>query len=264
MQNVMWHDRTTARGVELYKYKPLQRGQIRVFRMSRGRPDEPLSGTLETGMLQDHCGSQVEHEETTGYVALSYAWGCDELSDLVLCDGQAVRVTASLHGALLQVRNHLPARSYAYALRKAADSTILPSGVWQKGMSAIWADGLCIDQGSILERNEQVQIMGRIFERSNKLLISLGHFRHGDIDQRDRLVNMIRSRGFLQDLPARAATIDWLTGRVWFSRRSVVGWFKSFGRLLRSDAHTCVAILLFLISTLPDGPRTPLQLPTDL
>jgi hypothetical protein len=83
------------------------------------------------------------------YEALSYFWGSAITSHTILCNRAELRVTHNLHTALLQL-------SYPDRTR------------------TIWADGICINQEDILERNSQVQFMGDIYSSATSVVVSLG------------------------------------------------------------------------------------------
>ena len=85
------------------------------------------------------------------YEALSYVWGSNEKSCSVLlqAEGQHLPVTRNLHEALRHLRYHDKER-------------------------IIWADGLCINQSDIAERNSQVALMSDIYLYASRVVIWLG------------------------------------------------------------------------------------------
>ncbi|KAJ5711018.1 hypothetical protein N7488_005174 [Penicillium malachiteum] len=84
------------------------------------------------------------------YKALSYLWGSmtDDLR-LIVCNGYEFTVTANLFKALRRFRDSSEAR-------------------------VMWIDAICIHQGSISERAQQVRIMGQIYECAEEVLVWLG------------------------------------------------------------------------------------------
>lgn len=56
--------------------------------------------------------------------------------------------------------------------------TLVP---WSRGIY-LWADGICINQGNIAERNHQVTLMGDIYGRASKVLAHLGDGRSTEIE----------------------------------------------------------------------------------
>lgn len=127
-----------------FQYEPLEHGKIRVFELFPGRSCDPIAGTLRTVSLDE------AHQP---YEALSYVWGDPALAHTIACCGHKFNVTTSLHSALLR-------------LRKSRDSLV------------IWADGICIDQGSgiesLRERSHQVSMMSKIFSKASRVIIDLG------------------------------------------------------------------------------------------
>ena len=96
----------------------------------------------------------VTFEQVEGhFLALSYAWGGEDLTDTIFCNGHTVRITKNLHSALRRLR--------------------LP-----EAPLSLWCDALCIkqgnDQASLLERSEQIPLMDRIFSMAIRVVIDLG------------------------------------------------------------------------------------------
>lgn len=99
-----------------------------------------LSGGLRVVNLDD------EHD----YEALSYEWGSMELTQkLYLDDGSYVAIAESLFHALRDIRHERTER-------------------------LIWADGLCINQSNLKEREQQVSSMGFIFRRAKSVITYIG------------------------------------------------------------------------------------------
>jgi hypothetical protein len=90
------------------------------------------------------------------YTALSYTWGSPisqataplATSAIILCNGRVLRVGKNLYDALCIMATG-------------------PEGY-------IWADAICIDQGNIVERNDQVAMMGSIYAQAQGTFIWLG------------------------------------------------------------------------------------------
>lgn len=83
------------------------------------------------------------------YRALSYVWGDATIRELITVNGTPHTVTSNLAVALRNIRH--------------ADEAI-----------AIWIDALCINQQDIGEREQQVRIMGDIYQNCEEVLIWLG------------------------------------------------------------------------------------------
>ncbi|TVY16431.1 Heterokaryon incompatibility protein 6, OR allele [Lachnellula arida] len=83
------------------------------------------------------------------YEALSYTWGNSGAKRTIICNGIEFNTTDNCYNALLRLR---------YPQQKRI----------------LWVDAICIDQTNVLERNQQVQLMRRIYNQANRVLIWLG------------------------------------------------------------------------------------------
>lgn len=116
----------------LYQYLPSKdMREIRLVELKSGYPQEALHCSLDHVSLND----------STHYEALSYAWGDTIASTPLLCDGCGLAITMNLEPALKRLRYHYIPR-------------------------ILWVDAISIDQSRILERNDQIRIMRRIYQRS--------------------------------------------------------------------------------------------------
>ncbi|KAJ4175879.1 hypothetical protein NW767_015640 [Fusarium falciforme] len=125
-----------------YTYRPLGGdSHIRILRINPAPSDDRLSGTLTHKLLDDR----------PVYDALSYTWGAPDMSRTIIIDGHELSITANLDSALRRMRS-----------RSGAEPT------------TIWADGICVNQGDIRERNHQVRLMRRVYSECRRCLIYLG------------------------------------------------------------------------------------------
>ena len=122
-------------------YEPLLPGHIRLLRL-QSSTDAILECRLET----------VELSSVPDYFALSYVWG-DAATDAQLL----------LHGMTIPVRPNLLA-----GLRAIQKFERTLGGALQM---RVWIDALCIDQSSLLEKSEQIPMMGRIYSGAYCVLI---------------------------------------------------------------------------------------------
>jgi hypothetical protein len=132
--------------------------------MERGY--QPIIGLREIRILFLHPGAssdrligRLEHAELDAkptYEALSYEWGSPEKEHKILLEsgGQQfiVTITRSLHNALFDLRYEDISR----------------------GSRAIWADGICIDQENLKEREQQVSIMGPVYQSATRVVTYIG------------------------------------------------------------------------------------------
>ncbi|KAK4446423.1 HET-domain-containing protein, partial [Podospora aff. communis PSN243] len=124
-------------------YKPLQRpNEIRLLQLCPADNDRKAA-LPRTKLIHTTINSDLS------FSALSYVWGTEKDEELLHCDGARVRTTRNLGQALRHLQQH--------------DEPL-----------HLWVDSLCINQGDILERNQQVQMMGDIYGTANQVLIWLG------------------------------------------------------------------------------------------
>ncbi|KAF5572780.1 heterokaryon incompatibility protein [Fusarium pseudoanthophilum] len=84
------------------------------------------------------------------YEALSYSWGSQSTPHEILVDGKTLLITESLYEAL-------------WHMRRPDEDRML------------WVDALCIDQNNIKERGHQVNRMGEIYGKADKVVVWLGY-----------------------------------------------------------------------------------------
>ena len=108
------------------------------------------------------------------FSALSYCWGNASDTRIINCEGCSISVTKNLYDALLRLRKpDLRLRT--------------------------WADALCINQNDMAERRQQVQLMRRVYEQSEKCLAWLGP--HTELDRLAfKLLNVIQD--YLESHPS--------------------------------------------------------------
>ncbi|KAG8159788.1 hypothetical protein KVR01_010425 [Diaporthe batatas] len=176
-----------------YQYPPLadDSDHIRILDLFPGERDDPIRARLEPSSLSNR----------PSYEAISYAWGSKTDTDAVLiCEGgleYSVEIPKSLHGALQQLRHHCDHRS-------------------------IWADAVCMNQTDDEEKNHQVRLMRKIYQRATVVVIWLGH--GDDIPYKvDSLFDIISHIGQHNQIPSPEEREIWtalgrLFQRSWFER----------------------------------------------
>jgi hypothetical protein len=81
-------------------------------------------------------------EPTDRYRALSYVWGPAEPRRTIICNGVSIPVTQNLYGALVELR------------------TLGTAANW-------WIDAICISQGNVEEKSQQVALCVRFTKVQN-------------------------------------------------------------------------------------------------
>ena len=131
--------------------------EIRLFVLLPGIINSQVSGRLIRHSLQDESINQP-------YDALSYMWGpIANPKKIQLNQNNSFAITAALETALQALRLPNQARK-------------------------IWIDAICINQGDVQERNQQVQLMRRIYRNAITVRIWL------DVDIDPESSTMIRLR----------------------------------------------------------------------
>ncbi|PPR06854.1 hypothetical protein CVT26_003978 [Gymnopilus dilepis] len=126
-----------------YQYKPFvdQRRYIRLLTICPGDQKE---------VIQCHLHA-IPLDCLPPYEALSYVWAPwgSSTKGFILCEGKPISITGSLETALRRFRLEDKPR-------------------------VIWADGLCINQQDLQERQAQVLLMHDIYRQAARVLIWLG------------------------------------------------------------------------------------------
>jgi hypothetical protein len=128
-------------------------------------PPDQLELHLVTVSLEEVHGS---------YLALSYVWGHPELSARVSCGGQQIAITQNLYRALWTVSCSLYEKQ---------------TELWEQRKDIyLWADGICINQNDLDEKNIQVNLMGDIYRKAKGVVAYLGAPTRGD--PRDAMIGL--------------------------------------------------------------------------
>jgi hypothetical protein len=98
--------------------------------------------------------------ETGPFTSLSYAWGNPEDCTSIYVNYHDVRVTKTLESAL----RHIHKANFKEGSKDE----------FRSGYLAVWADALCIDQSSTIEKSHQVGMMMSIYEKASQVVVWLG------------------------------------------------------------------------------------------
>lgn len=132
--------------MEQYQYQPLPSStSIRVLKFEPSNKPDEISCSF---VVMDAAAPPQ-------YIALSYVWGDATNKVPIMINGKIVQVTRNLKDAL---RN------------------------FSTTPALVWADALCINQQDISERNQQVNMMSKIYRKAANVTVWLGPDEHNDAD----------------------------------------------------------------------------------
>ncbi|KAI0435663.1 hypothetical protein F4803DRAFT_544782 [Xylaria telfairii] len=192
-----------------YPYKSLGKGDIRLLLLHPGDNHDDLRGVIfQTPLLR-----------SSSFQAISYSWNGTELSHSLWTPEGGVNITASLSTALRGVRHR-------------NDAVVL------------WADAICINQGDLTEKKEQIPLLPQVFQRATCVLVFLGGDSDGEAAiealMQIRVNEALKSVGeeWPKDLPSIPrhwdkkaippvddtiwSEIDGFFGRAWFQRAWII------------------------------------------
>ncbi|KAF4626151.1 hypothetical protein G7Y89_g12010 [Cudoniella acicularis] len=116
--------------------------EIRLLELLPGQSKDRVSCVLKVISLQDG-------QTSVPYEALSYVWGeIEGTAPIQVCGGD-FEITRNLRAALRRLRHKDRSR-------------------------LLWVDAVCINQRNIQERNDQVRLMGSVYEKASKVVVWLG------------------------------------------------------------------------------------------
>ncbi|KAG6365107.1 hypothetical protein INS49_006714 [Diaporthe citri] len=145
--------------MDKFQHTPLDRSKqcIRLLRFL----DQPPSAELDHFALETYDVARVPR-----FVALSYTWGSPEPSHDILVNGSVLSVRDNLRLALKVLRSLFPSKAPVF--------DVLQSRKQENGYPLMWIDAICINQSDPLEKNHQVNMMGRIFTIASLVISWLG------------------------------------------------------------------------------------------
>lgn len=145
-----------------YKHTPLVNPRlIRLLRLKGGSRERSGDSILECELVQASLNDAPE------YSALSYAWESQAPTELVLCEGTELYVTANCAAALRNLASDVLAQNHT-----------------------IWVDSICIDQSSDEERSHQVTLMAEIYTKAQEVVVWLGEGDKKSADMMDELKHL--------------------------------------------------------------------------
>ncbi|KAL0935459.1 uncharacterized protein CTRU02_210050 [Colletotrichum truncatum] len=160
-------------------YQKLLPGTIRLLDILPGDSHAPIEVELDT----------VSIAKPGDYEALSYTWGDPDVgAQMIQCDGQNFKATANLFSALHRLRKPDVKRR-------------------------VWIGAICINQTSILERNQQVQLMLEIYNGATEVQIWTGDAEEADdvellFSVANNRYDYAKEKELLEQFPRASATDD--------------------------------------------------------
>lgn len=143
----------------LYEYVPLGAEEIRLLCLHPGQEADQLNGELivkglEELPLRQKAGTAAQTDPIDSgkdvcFDAISYVWGDSTFTDTFFTPQGSIPITASLASILRRLRDEEKSHFY-------------------------WADGLCINQSDVAEKEVQVSLMGIIYSSAIRVVCDLG------------------------------------------------------------------------------------------
>ncbi|KAI1769469.1 heterokaryon incompatibility protein-domain-containing protein [Hypoxylon sp. FL1150] len=154
--------------LENYAYKPLNKAS-KDIRVLCFEPQETSTTRLK---------GRIEHisllkEPVKKYLAISYTWGDATICRTISVDGIDVSVPINSETALRNLHNTAAIRN----INQGPDSErqgLASDAVMENGVCRVWLDAVCINQGDLEERAQQVSLMRDIYAKASVVLVWLG------------------------------------------------------------------------------------------
>jgi hypothetical protein len=176
-----------------YRFEPLEPDQIRLLKLLPSDTGaELLNAKLMTYRL----------DEAPDYTALSYNWGDLATPEQITVNDKPKHITRSLMRALKAIRQ-------------------------KPFVPLLWVDALCINQNNPAEKNQQIPMMGKIFQKAKGVYVWVGPG-DSDSDLAMDFYKRLLSPGFFHQIKERWSkeygfiALGKLIGREWFCRAWVV------------------------------------------
>jgi hypothetical protein len=165
---IMEINNEVASPAQQYKHQPLdpEKAQIRLLRVE----DLQMAGSGS-----DHINMKLEVfdlEDCPTYNTLSYMWGPPKPDREVFIDGCVFTIRENLWSFL----SNLPMFRKLGIRDRLSDNSVNIRAFDRVPIfqDYFWIDQLCIQQSDSSERNQQVMMMGEIYQKSKEVLVWLG------------------------------------------------------------------------------------------
>jgi hypothetical protein len=145
-------------------YNRLQGDQIRLIKLLPTQVDGRSATPLSWALACDMRTVSLRSPTLPPYVALSYSWGTDKLTEKINVSGEPLGITPNLFEALQAL---VPVGAATNAPTRGPD-------LRQFQNQYLWVDAICINQEDSDEKNHQVPLMSYIYSTASKTLMCLG------------------------------------------------------------------------------------------
>lgn len=153
----------------IYSEPPVDGKHIRLIRVTKAEDDQTVRCEFSSWPI----GS------TPPYNAISYTWGDQENTAMIMLNGVETTVRANC----------------AYVLRQSH---------WHDHNGYVWIDALCINQDDIAEKNVQVAMMGDIYKHAERVLACVG----AHADDSEYLLRVIQDEAELYTIIPKIVDLD--------------------------------------------------------
>lgn len=157
-----------------------QRREVRVLVLCEGHDESPVKCSMNIISLDSRAAY---------FDALSYVWGDMNDTRTIIVNQLPITIPESLAKCLQSLRNN----KISHAQR-----------LGQRPLT-IWADAVCINQLDLLERGQQVQMMGDIYSSARNVIIWLGE----GTEYTDYAFDMMNSTNFRERLEDLTISRRW-------------------------------------------------------
>jgi hypothetical protein len=176
----------------LYAALPIPSGSkcIRLLRILAPSAYEATSSPIRCELTV----ADLEQTPTPRYCALSYVWGTKSpVPECIICNDVALHVTTNCYAAI-------------HNLRARLDS--MP----------IWIDAVCLNQRNTEDKEQQIQLMSRIYERATITFIWLD----GNRAAVEKVFTYLSRAGFLSCYYRGEYYTDNLKHNIWATRSALM------------------------------------------
>ncbi|KAH7381191.1 heterokaryon incompatibility protein-domain-containing protein, partial [Phaeosphaeria sp. MPI-PUGE-AT-0046c] len=158
--------RSTSPDTSYFVHEPLRLDIPSIRLVELLSPSE--NGTIRCAIRHTTLDAKTEFGTHLDYTCLSYVWGPPTPNRSILMNGKLFKVRENLWQFLRAISSPELQRSTDGDGMGDHELEIKP---WFKNL---WIDALSIDQANLLERNHQVQQMGRIYTCAKRVLSWMG------------------------------------------------------------------------------------------